>query len=142
MSHCYVHCLIAGVSAAGASISAKLLTSPTLDAIPTNLRYILCVAGIIISNLVLWANFTVAMQGLRTVVAMSLTTAINFITSALVGFLLFGESVSMDTQGLGTLLILLGVIFLSTDGENHTSITEGTEVDEKEQEKDTVKKAQ
>jgi len=112
----FLHCLIAGSCAALAGISAKLITSPALPTpfLSPNLRTALCVTSLVLSNVLMWVNYTTALQGMRTVTATACTTTVNFLVAGVSGYLLFGEMLSLSWW-LGVSLIIAGVVCVSQD---------------------------
>ena len=111
-----MHCLLAGCFASSAGISAKLISSPSLPTpfMSPHIRTGLCVTSLVICNILMWLNFTTAMQGMRTVTATSATTTVNFLLSGLAGWVLFGEILSLSWW-LGISFIIGGVILLNAD---------------------------
>eukprot|EP00116_Pleurobrachia_bachei_P015801 sb/3476063/ len=103
----YLHSGVAGCFGAAAGISAKCISEPT---IPTPL----CIAALIFCNLLMWLNFTAALQGLRTVEATACTTIVNFLCAGGAGWALFGEVLSWYWCG-GIGFIVSGVLLLSLD---------------------------
>lgn len=129
MSGRYVaHCIIAGCNAAGAGISAKLLTTEILPVTPL-VNTIICISCIALCNVFMWVNYTIAMQGMRTVTATSCTTTANVLTSAVAGYVLFGDVMSLSWF-CGISFIIIGIILVNFDQ------SQKVEVEEKEEEKD------
>lgn len=111
-----MHCFLAGCLASSAGISAKLISSPALPTplLAPHIRTGLCVTSLVVCNVLMWLNFTTAMQGMRTVTATSATTTVNFLVSGLAGQVLFGEVLSLSWW-VGISLIISGVILLNSD---------------------------
>lgn len=112
----FLHCLLAGCFASSAGISAKLISSSSLPTpfISPYIRTGLCVTSLVICNILMWLNFTTAMQGMRTVTATSATTTVNFLFSGFAGWILFGEMLSLSWW-LGISFIIAGVLLLNSD---------------------------
>ncbi|GFO30998.1 transmembrane protein 42 [Plakobranchus ocellatus] len=125
----------AGCCAALASVSAKIATSFDaataislslmeiihticgLDLVPYAEKSTVCirllgVAGIFVFNALMWVLFTKSMHLCSsTLEATAFNTSANFISTAIVGKLLFGEQLSMQWC-LGSTLIVLGLVVL------------------------------
>lgn len=110
---CFLPCVLAGCFAAGAGISAKLISSPILP-LPPYINTTLCVTSLILCNILMWLSFTTAMQGMRTVTATSATTTVNFLVSGLAGWVLFGELLGLSWW-VGVSFIVAGVLLLNSD---------------------------
>ena len=119
----FVHCLVAGCCAALAGISAKLITSPALATpfLPPHVRTAVCVASLVGCNLLMWLNFSTAVQGMRTVTATASTTTVNFLVSGLVGAALFGEPLLLSWY-CGISLIVVGVVLLTADQTSKSKV--------------------
>ena len=112
----FLNCIAAGTCAALAGTSAKLISSDVLPITPHFVRTAFCVSGLVVFNILMWVNFTTAMQGMRTVTATSCTTTVNFLVSGFTGWVLFGEVVTVSWL-VGVGLIVVGVILLNSDSD-------------------------
>ncbi|XP_052230968.1 transmembrane protein 42-like isoform X3 [Dreissena polymorpha] len=119
----------AGAMAAMASVSAKLaMTEDTVHAICSGilagtqlmalcdtLLYVLragCFASIFIFNSLMWTLFTKSLQHCSSTIEATITnTGANFLITALLGVLLFGERLSL-LWWLGSCLILAGLLLI------------------------------
>lgn len=117
-SRYFLHCITAGCSAALAGVSAKLISTPTV--LPTTtflsplIRTSLGMLALVTCNLLMWLNYSTALQGMRTVTATAATTTANFILSGVVGWAVFGEPLVL-TWWFGISLIVVGVVLLTSE---------------------------
>ncbi|KAL3860749.1 hypothetical protein ACJMK2_010824 [Sinanodonta woodiana] len=141
--------LIAGSMAALGSTSAKLaMTGHILEGICTNVLShlmvaeedqsmsnsichsvsfglrVACFLGIFIFNALMWTFYTKSLQFCRSTVEATVTnTAANFLLTAVIGFMLFGEHLSVKWW-LGSCLILTG-LWLIHKGSQKDQIISG-----------------
>ncbi|XVE69782.1 hypothetical protein DITRI_Ditri10aG0018800 [Diplodiscus trichospermus] len=97
----YAWAIAAGLNAAFAAVSAKLLLSPLV-------RYGL----VVIFNVVMWGCYVNSLKALSSLQATVTNFATNFLTSGLAGFFLFEELLSSKWFA-GALSIVIGVLILS-----------------------------
>ncbi|WOL10003.1 hypothetical protein Cni_G18757 [Canna indica] len=97
----YAWALSAGVNAALAAVSAKLVSFQFL-------RYGL----VLLFNVTMWGCYVNSLKVLSSLQATVTNFAANFLTSGLAGFFLFEEPLS-SKWFLGALFIILGVFVLS-----------------------------
>ena len=104
-----LHCLIAGIAAGSASLCGKLLSSDTSLLYKGG-----WFAGLVLANIIMWVNYTSAMQGLRTVTATATTSTVNFIVSGIAGYVVFGEVLSLWWFS-GLFVMVIGIALLVSD---------------------------
>ncbi|KAK6174775.1 hypothetical protein SNE40_017988 [Patella caerulea] len=120
--------LSAGTMAALASVSAKLATSSEADKLSkfilliddskpieqdsvTLVIRVISVCGIFLCNALMWTLFTKSLQHLPSLHATITNTAANFLVSAIIGKVLFGEVLEL-LWWIGSLFILLGLLLI------------------------------
>ncbi|KAK7247128.1 hypothetical protein RIF29_42005 [Crotalaria pallida] len=97
----YAWAVSAGLNAALAAISTKL-------PLPQVVRY----GMVLLFNVTMWASYVNSLKALPSLQATVTNFATNFISSGLVGFFFFRESLSLQWFA-GALLIIIGVVVLS-----------------------------
>ncbi|XP_060579769.1 transmembrane protein 42-like isoform X2 [Ruditapes philippinarum] len=133
-NHTWGLCLavVAGMMAALASVSAKLAVTADvvhelcltfaisfetvkMSVVCDSISYILrgiCVGGIFLFNALMWTFYTKSLQFCPSTVEATITnTGANFLVSALLGLLLFGETFSL-LWWCGSCLILAGLVLI------------------------------
>ncbi|XP_059608049.1 transmembrane protein 42 [Phlebotomus argentipes] len=123
--------ILAGLCAAGASVFGKLsstvetqvrvtMCSEYMNTLTINLQVFLgwtvvacCLILMIVLNALVWTFFVKALHaGGGSVVATSVSSGTNYFASALLGWMIFGESTTL-LWWFGTSLILTGIILIS-----------------------------
>ena len=97
---------------------------------------ILCVVAMLVTNVYMIASFLKGIQDSGSVGGTSLSTAANFVSSALYGKLLWGEQMN-GRWTIGFLCVLIGVVILSSETtEKEEEENSTTSSDKKQKKKD------
>nr|XP_008389598.1 uncharacterized protein LOC103451929 [Malus domestica] len=97
----YAWAVSAGLCAASAAVSAKLITNQIV-------KY----CFVILFNVTMWGCFVQSLKNLSSLQATATNFATNFLTSGLAGYFLFQEPLS-EKWFAGALLIVVGALVLS-----------------------------
>ncbi|CAN6582526.1 uncharacterized protein LOC103930106 [Pyrus x bretschneideri] len=97
----YAWAVSAGLCAASAAVSAKLITNQIV-------KY----CFVVLFNVTMWGCFVQSLKNLSSLQATATNFATNFLTSGLAGYFLFQEPLS-EKWFAGALLIVIGALVLS-----------------------------
>ncbi|TQD92545.1 hypothetical protein C1H46_021881 [Malus baccata] len=97
----YAWAVSAGLCAASAAVSAKLITNQIV-------KY----CFVVLFNVTMWGCFVQSLKNLSSLQATATNFATNFLTSGLAGYFLFQEPLS-EKWFAGALLIVVGALVLS-----------------------------
>ncbi|KAK3086214.1 hypothetical protein FSP39_015316 [Pinctada imbricata] len=128
--HGLVLAVMAGTMAALGSVFAKLAFDETLSTLCTNLivhditcgwvtlvSRVVCFMSVFGSNGLMWILFTKSMQySISTVEATVTNTASNFLVTAILGCLIFGEVLS-PRWFMGSVFIVCGLLLIHRSGD-------------------------
>ncbi|GAB0095701.1 Transmembrane protein 42 [Sergentomyia squamirostris] len=108
--------VLAGFCAAGASVFGKLSSYVESQDLHGWTLWIICIIVMILLNALVWTFFVKALHSSSggSVEATVVSSGTNYLTSAMIGWLVFGEATSL-MWWCGITLILTGIILVSSD---------------------------
>uniref|UniRef100_A0AAG5DLV9 EamA domain-containing protein n=1 Tax=Anopheles atroparvus TaxID=41427 RepID=A0AAG5DLV9_ANOAO len=132
------YAVAAGICAASASLFGKLTSNSSIVAANIGLpewpvvTQLLCVAIMISLNACVWRFFVKALHtgSGSSLVASLVSAATNYVTSAILGWVIFEEHTSM-LWWLGTTLVLIGLLLIISGTEQEDTVVPPAQLNKK-----------
>ncbi|KAJ9590709.1 hypothetical protein L9F63_016225 [Diploptera punctata] len=115
----FIHAINGGLCAAASSLCGKLSGIQDSSILMGLTLKILLLVSMLVFNVGVWTCFVKALQNSSSSLQATVSsTAVNYIFSALLGLVVFGETTSLQWW-CGASLILIGLIFISRPTKQH-----------------------